>query len=463
MKRSVSLLLALVMAITLCACGGGDNASLASGKYDQLPTIDAIELGTDYQDITATVTILTDRTDIVDTTYAGYAQEFQKLYPNITVKYEGITDYEAALNLRLPNGDWGDICFIPTSVAKADMGDYFIPLGDQDKLDSIYNFIGDKAYEGKVYGIANGGNADGIIYNRKVWKDAGIVDEQGNVKIPTSTAEFLEDLKQIKANTDAIPFYTNFAAGWTMGAWDSYIMIAATGDPDFHNNMPKTANPFADRGDGTGPYAVYKLLYDIVDQKLTEEDPMSSDWEGCKGMMNRGEIGAMVLGSWAVGQCKEAGDTPDDVCYMPFPIYVTDANGNRVTSAGGNYSYAINAKYPVDQQIAAMLYVKWLLEESTIFEDEGCIPALKSCEYPSFLESFAGVELLSNTPAPAGEEDLFDQVNLESECGINNDNYPDCNILECALTGSKTIDEIMGEWNEKWTAAQTKLGVEVIY
>ena len=96
-----------------------------------------------------------------------------------------------------------------------------------------------------------------------------------------------------------------------------------------------------------------------------------------------------------------------------------------------------------------------------MYTDEGSIPALKSAPLPDVLSDFAGVELLSNVPAPAGEEDLFDEVNLESEVGINNDDYPDYEILESALYGTKTLDELMGEWNAKWTKAQETLGVEV--
>lgn len=92
----------------------------------------------------------------MDTTYAGYAEQFHELYPNITVTYEAVTDYEESLTLRIMTGEWGDICFIPTSVAKSDLGTYFIPLGDFDTLDPIYNFILDKTYGGKVYGIARG-------------------------------------------------------------------------------------------------------------------------------------------------------------------------------------------------------------------------------------------------------------------------------------------------------------------
>ncbi|MCX4295844.1 MAG: ABC transporter substrate-binding protein [Lachnospiraceae bacterium] len=479
LKKLMALGMAAVMTLSLTACGGkSDTPSNSSSATDNnasadksttgndasapdtdtqiqpegIPTIDQIKVGEDYKDITASIKVLTNRTDIVDTVYAGYAQQFMEIYPNISVEYEAVTDYEEAVTLRLTAGDWGDIMFIPTSVPKNELSTYFLPLGDYNTLDAIYNFVDEKTFEGNVYGIANGGTAGGIAYNKRVWADAGITE------MPKTPDEFLEDLQKIKDNTDAVPLYTNFAAGWTMGAWDQYIECAATGDPDFHNNLPHMKDPFTKRDDMTGPYAVYYVLYESVARKLVEDDPASSDWESSKGAINRGEIATMVLGSWAVNQFKEAGDNPDDIGYMPFPITV---NGKQYAGSGGNYGYGINKDATDDNKIASMLYVKWLIEESPMFLDEGSIPARKDGEFPSVLEAFDGVELIANSPAPDGEEDLFDDVNNESEVGINNNDYPDCEILEAALYGSRTLDEIMAEWNQKWTSAQESLGVEV--
>lgn len=446
-KKVLSAGLAAVLAISMIPAVGVFAAD------EEIPTLDQIKVGEDYQDLTASIKVLTNRTDIVDTVYKGYAEEFMKMYPNITVEYEGITDYEQSLELRLTTGDWGDLCFIPTSVDKSELSTYFTPLGDYDTLDQTYNFVQDKTYDGTVYGIANGGTASGIVYNKRIWKEAGI-DE-----LPATPDEFLEDLQTIKDNTDAIPLYTNFAAGWTMGAWDDYIGVTATGDADYMNNtICHTKNPFAKQDDMTGPYAVYYTLYESVARGLVEDDPASSDWESSKTKMNSGEIATMVLGSWAVQQCKDVGDTPDDVGYMPFPITV---DGKRYAGAGGNYSFGINNQADTDNQIAAMLYMKWLIEDSTIYEDEGSIPALKSGDLPDALADFEGVELLADNPAKEGEETLFNEINSESEVGIHNDDYPDCEILEAALYGSNTLDEMMDQWNEKWSDAQESLGVEV--
>ena len=86
---------------------------------------------------------------------------------------------------------------------------------------------------------------------------------------------------------------------------------------------------------------------------------------------------------------------------------------------------------------------------------------MKEEALPDALADFADTEIISNNAAPEGEDDLFDEVNDESEVGINKDDYPDCQILEYALKGEKTLDEIMAEWNEKWTSGQEAVGVEI--
>ena len=192
-KRAWSLVLVAAMSLSMAACGnGGSSGNGDSSTSEAVPTIDEINVGEDYKDLKAEIKVLTNRTDIVDSTYKEYAEEFQKLYPNITVTYEGITDYEESLTLRLTNGDWGDICLIPTTCDKSEFSTYFTSLGDYDTLNDIYNFVTEKTYEGQVYGIPCGGTAGGIAYNKKVWEEAGITS------LPTTPDEFLEDLQKIK-------------------------------------------------------------------------------------------------------------------------------------------------------------------------------------------------------------------------------------------------------------------------
>jgi len=323
------------MILSLAACGNkkdsqnpgtkdtktSDNGSSKSDTEDDaLPTIDALVLGQDYTDIKADLKFITHRTDIVDSKFQDYIAKFRELYPNVTITYEAITDYREEMIIRLTTDNWGDICMIPTTVLKAECPDLFVSYGDYDKISEKYDFIDNYTYQGQVYGIPSTVNAQGVLYNKRIFREAGITS------LPKTPDEFLDALQKIKDNTDAIPMYTNFAAGWTLGAWDAYIGGSATGSADFMNyELVHSKNPFANRGDGTGPYAVYYVLYEAVKRGLIEDDPTTTDWESSKGMFNRGEIATMVLGSWAFTQMQGAGDHPEDVGYMTFPITV---NGN---------------------------------------------------------------------------------------------------------------------------------------
>ena len=132
----------------------------------------------------------------------------------------------------------------------------------------------------------------------------------------------------------------------------------------------------------------------------------------------------------------------------------------ETTGAATNYA-GININSSKDDQIASMLYVKWLTEKSNFAYDQGGIPMVQGAEYPDVLKDFSDVELVIDNPAPEGEEDYLDKINTDSEVGLNTDNIPDSQIVEHALAGDQTLDQIMDEWNQKWSQAQKDNDIEI--
>ena len=56
----------------------------------------------DPSKVSGTIKVLTVRTDLVqDGTLKKYAAEFRKTYPKVKVEFEGITDYEAEVKIRM--------------------------------------------------------------------------------------------------------------------------------------------------------------------------------------------------------------------------------------------------------------------------------------------------------------------------------------------------------------------------
>ncbi|MGN1181239.1 MAG: ABC transporter substrate-binding protein [Suilimivivens sp.] len=481
LRKALALGLAAVLTLSMVGCGGSTSTETSDSTSETktettetkeaatettetaeaetpegVPSYSQITVGEDYTDLTASIKWIHHKTDREeDGTIAAMIAEFNKVYPNITVETEGVTDYAEDSLLRLSTGDWGDIMFIP-AVDKADLSTYFYPIDTYENLDKEINFALQWEYDGVSYGVPYMANAQGVLYNKAVFEAAGITE------LPTTPTEFLADLQLIKDNTDAIPLYTNYAAGWTMGAWDAYIGCVSEGDDTYMNQkFVHTANPFDDPGDDTGIYNLYRILYDAVANDLIEDDYTTTDWEGCKGMLNRGEIGTMVLGSWAYAQMVEAGDHGDDVGYMPFPMTV---NGTQYALAGGDYSYAINVNSSDENKTAAMVFIKWMTEESGWCYNEGGYTVDKDGQNPPLYEAFSGSVVLSDQPALDGEADFLNQMNAESELSFNaGGNAKVQRIVEAAATGSETLDDIMADWTSAWNAAQEELSIEVLY
>ncbi len=486
LKKVLALALAAAMTLSLAACGGktetpadtntetpaedtsdaaepeapaedaeeADDSADAAAPVEGVPTYSQVNVGTDYTDLTATIKWLHHKTDRAeDGTIDGMIAEFNKVYPNITVDAEAITDYAEDSLLRLSAGDWGDIMFIP-AVDKSELATYFQPLDSLENMSKEINFADAWQFDGTSYGVPYMANAQGVLYNKAVFEAAGITE------LPKTPDEFLAALQAIKDNTDAIPLYTNYAAGWTMGAWDAYVGVVSNGDDTYMNQkLVHTAEPFKDNGDGTGAYALYKILYDAVANGLIEDDYTTTDWEGCKGMLNRGEIGTMVLGSWAYAQMVEADEHGEDVGYMPFPMSV---NGTQYALDGGDYNYAINVNASDDNKTASMVFIKWMTEESGWCFNEGGYTVAKDGKNPDMYAAFDGCTVLADQPSLAGEETFLNDVNAESELSINaGGNAKVQRIIEAAATGSETYDDIMADWTAAWNAAQEELSIEV--
>lgn len=477
LRKFLAATLVAGMTMSLVACGSSEAESTDTTTSDAATsntadtteaadTADAaaegglsyadVELGVDYTDLETTISFFNNRTDLDSDEYGGttwkeYIAAFNEMYPGITVEVLTDTSYADSALTHLQSGDYETVMMIP-AVDKADLSSYFVSYGDLETMQTEINYATTWEYGGDVYGVPSTATTQGIVYNKKVFEEAGITE------LPKTPTEFIAALQAIKDNTDAIPLYTNYAAGWTMGAWDAYIGNNATGDSTYINQkFVHTKDPFQDYGDETHAYAVYKILYDAVANGLTEDDYSTTDWEGCKGMINNGEIGCMVLGSWAYPQMEAAGENAADIGYMPFPISI---DGVQYASAGADYSYGINVNATDDEKAAAMVFVKWMTVESGFAYNEDGLPVAAGSNETKL--AFDGVTFLEDAPAVSGEEDLLNAMNSESELNINAGGDSKIQeIIEHASNGDMTFDEIMAEWNQAWSDAQEVNGVEV--
>ncbi len=396
--------------------------------------------------ISGKIIVLTHRTDWVDTKFQAYYKAFKAKYPDVTVEFEAITDYDGVVRTRMGTKEYGDVLSMVTvPPTPQDFAKFYEPIGKVSDLAKKYDFISTSttiAYGGILYGYPLNANVSGgFLYNKKVFADAGITS------IAKTPEEFYKNLELIKTKTTAVPIYLNYPSKWTLVQWEGG-RFSVTGDPQELNNMIHDDAPFSP---GKAHYELYRILFEVVKRGLCERDLLTSDWELSKQMLADGKIGCMALGSWSIGQVRALAKNPDDIGYMPYPFNV---KGKMYAEIGLDYNLAVNKNSK--NKAAAMAWAKFMADESGYARDADAIPALKGSAFPEVLSAFskAGVNYLIGAGPKAGEDGLFDKLDKESEIGLWQPPQK-IRIVDAAMgTSKESFDDIMKDWNTRWAKAR---------
>ncbi|MFE4601878.1 ABC transporter substrate-binding protein [Kitasatospora indigofera] len=433
MRRGwVAVAAATMVVLTACSGGsGGTSSSAASAAADPAK-------------VSGDITVLTNRTDqIKDGSLKKYADEFSRTYPNVNVKFEGLTDYEGEVKIRMNTENYGDVLLIPDNVSINQYPTFFSPLGDSAELSKTYNWTDYTTVKDKVYGIANYGTATGLVYNKAVWQQAGVT------QWPKTTQEFIDDLKAIKAKGQAIPYYTNYKDAWPLQKWTDNIGGPSC-DQGGKDKLSTTAEPWAA---GQDLNAIDGLLYNTVHEKLSEDDPTTTNWEKSKTLLGTGKIGAMLLGSWAVPQMQAAataaGQNPDDIGFMPFP---QAADGKLCTIIQPDYKYAVNVHSKNKE--AARAWIDWFLNKSGSAQAEQAVSSVKGSALPASLKPFEaqGVTLLLGQNQQNAA--VISKIDKGSEIGLGSPDYRQKLVDTARGAAPGDMNSYFAELNKKWAASQ---------
>ncbi|MET9775594.1 extracellular solute-binding protein [Streptomyces sp. NPDC006367] len=437
-KKTLSVALLTTAMLTVAGCSGG-----GSPNADETAAAPVSPDG-----VSGDITVLTNRTDLVqDGTMKKYADEFNKTYPEVKVKFEALTDYEGEVKIRMNTEEYGDVLLIPGVIAKGDYPKFFAPLGDTSEMKGTYRFTDKTDVEGRTYGIATFGTANGFVYNKAVWKKAGITDW------PTTPRQFLDDLKAVKDRTGATPYYTNFKDGWPLSSPWTNSVGSVSCDTQASDKLAAMDKPWEK---GTDLNTLDTLLYDIVHGKLSEKDPATTNWESSKTLLAKGEIGSMMLGSWAVNQMRDAaekaGANPDDIGFMPVPA---QRDGKFCATLVSDYQQAVNIHS--DNKSAARAWIDWFTTKSGYAAKEGAVSALKADPMPDTLKGYVDndVKMVERSEAKTAEVNAVDNA---SEIGLAKPDYRQklIDIARGAVDGS--LDDYFADLNKRWSEARQTAG-----
>ena len=144
--------------------------------------------------------------------WEGYLAEMTAKYPNIKVEKDPFNyDYDTFLP-SAASGQVPNVFQVPFTEPKklvntgyvADLSEQFEKYGYKDAFnDSVLDII---SSEGKYYGVPYESSIIGMFYNRNLFKEAGLVNEDGSLIYPKTTDELVQTAVKIKEKTGKAGF-----------------------------------------------------------------------------------------------------------------------------------------------------------------------------------------------------------------------------------------------------------------
>jgi len=311
----------------------------------------------------------------------------------------------------------------------ADLADLKSEIG-ADWTESLNN---SSVYEGKQYAAPWYFANRVVIYNKKVWADAGIKD------LPRTRDEFYADLKQIDAKTDAEPIYLpgqNWYHFVGLVVGEGGELVKKDGDTYVSNLAdPKVA----------AAMETYKKFQSLSKAPKDKDEATPQQGE----VFGKGDVGAFIGMGWEAGIAIEANPKIEkEIGYFTIPG-ATAGKPEGVFLGGSNLAVAAGS----EKQELAKEFLKIALSdqyEGQLAKLNGVIPNKESLQ--SNVKGNAAAEAMAPAAAGGGTTPLIPEW-----AAVENAPNPVKTYMTAVLNGkspAQAAKQVEDEFNKRLAQQQ---------
>jgi len=339
-RRACAAAAAATLAVTVGACG--------SGTQDEETTAG----GGGQGNVTLTLKHITDNKQALTELSAAY----RKVAPNVTIKgsYAPVDDLQTSLRAQLGGGNAPDLFVVwpgngsAMSVAQLAPTGVLADISGQGWIETVpENLRPLLGVEGKTYMWSSGVTPIGAIYNKRVFKDAGVTE------LPENWPEFLEVAEKIK-DSGKVPIALGNQTPW-ITQLIPYAIAPSTAfneDPRLAENMLAGKKSFSNSGWRT----VFERYIDLEKRGYFNESPNGTTFEQQQALVSSGKAGmAIQVTSVATGIVDAAKDKED---IGTFPVPANDPGAEMKIPAGVSAGIGVSANSRNQEE--AKKFVEWL-------------------------------------------------------------------------------------------------------
>ena len=351
--RTAGVVAAIALSLFAAACGSDEPAAPAQ---------------TDPKSLTANLTWW----DTSDPANEGPAfkeliTKFNATYPNVKIDYQSVPFGEAqnkfktaaAAKSGAPDILRAEVAWVPEF---ASLG-YLYALDGSEVLADVADYyetpLSSNKFNGKTYGVPQVTDSLALLYNKKLFTDAGVTPPKTWAEVKTAAAA-------IKAKSGVDGLFIN------AGGYFLLPFIYGEGG-DLVNTTDKKIVVNSDAN-----VAGIKVAQDLVKSGAAVKPPANDSYGTMMTLFKEQKVAMIINGPWEVNNIKGA---PTFGGLENLGIAAVPAGSAKAGAPVGGHNYVISSTVPAEKTAAAVAFVKFMNSaESQAFlaEKLGLLPTRKS-------------------------------------------------------------------------------------
>lgn len=343
MKKTLSILLAVVLCFGLAACGPQTPTDKPVVTTAPPVSTTAPQQTTEKPDDKPPARELTvwhiygEGDAMHDTTMAVIKAAEEEFGIKINAVSEETEAYKVKCNAAASGGTLPDIFLTWGRSVIGQFIDAGVLVNLSDYMsDDIAENVTDGSFaefskDGNVYGFTDANSVGALFCNTALFK-------KYNIDVIPTTWEELGGVCQAFLDNGVTPFCVGATDAWTLAMYYDIIAVRCVGAEKVANTF--LTNDFSD----PGYLEAAQLLAQAVELGCFRDDAIALNRTEAEADFYGGLIPMMMQGSWTAARVYANAENPDDFTAVPFPVIHEDIAGHYSLTGGGQTAFCVSAK-----------------------------------------------------------------------------------------------------------------------
>lgn len=373
-------------------------------------------------------------------------ESFIELLPNVEIDFQQYKDSEEMIKnqkIRQAANELPDVIYIkPDHILELENS--LLPWNENEELVKKNKFVSvlsvNSADGHSFYGLPMKVFSEWTYYRKSIFKEL-------NLQVPETWDDFINTAKAIKADGKYIPIAMGGKDSWPCYPFNEFMPLVVGKNTGLLSDIAKQEEPF---GEGSAFDRAYKMVDRLYMAELMGK-PLDTSWSEAEQLMASKRAAMLVAGQYFLPDYKNFGGDMDDIEVFPLPMTNDKAEPMRTTVMIDLFLGVSKNSKNVD---LAKKYVEWLFS-------------------PEVYKAYISNRYMTSTISGVDSDNIFTRAiktqKIETFMYVPGDeNYTklvsetkwDTKAIGTMMLAGKNYKTILSEYNKKWKAAITKLGIK---